>query len=87
MKKPIVIRIVCSLLAILATPVIGSLMTPGATLLASNAALGQMASSDVRYVEASAGMQLAALLSGTPGAILLLVLLVIWGSLFLQRKK
>lgn len=87
MKKSIAIRIVGSLLAIAATPVLSSLMTPAATLVASTASLGQMANSDTRYVEASAGMQLGALLSGTPGIILLLVLLLIWGSLFFQRKK
>lgn len=87
MKKSIVVRIVCSLFAIVVTPVLSSLMTPAATLLASTAALGQMLSSDARYVEASAGMQLGALLSGTAGLILLLVLLLIWGSLFFQKKK
>lgn len=87
MKKMIVVRILLSLLAIVLTPVISSLTTPAATLLASTSSLGQMANSDTRYVEASAGMQLGTLLSGTPGIILLLVLLMIWGSLFFQRKK
>lgn len=87
MKKPIVVRIVGSLFAIVLTPVLSSLMTPAATLLASTAALRQMTNSDAAYVEANAAMQLGALLSGAPGMLLLLVLLLIWGSLFFQRKK
>jgi hypothetical protein len=87
MKNPIVVRLVLSVIAMLLTAVLNSLLMPAAVLVSGNAALGQMSNSDASYVAAVAGMNLGAMLSGTPGIVLLLSLLVIWGSLLLSRKN
>jgi hypothetical protein len=87
MKNSILVRLVLSAIAMLLTPLLNSLLMPAAVLVSGNAALGQMSNSDASYVAAVAGMNLASMLSGTPGIALLLSLLVIWGSLLLNRKN
>jgi hypothetical protein len=87
MKNPIVVRLVLSVIAMLLTAVLNSLLMPAAVLVSGNAALGQMSNSDASYVAAVAGMNLGSMLSGIPGIVLLLSLLVIWGSLLLNRKN
>lgn len=87
MKKAIAIRIVLSLLAMLLTPAINSLLMPTAVLVSGNAALGQMSNSDASYVASVAGMNLGNMLAGTPGILLLLALLLIWGSLLIKRNN
>ncbi|MFZ6747528.1 hypothetical protein [Undibacterium sp. Ren11W] len=87
MKKSILVRIVLSLLAVLLTPLLNSLLMPTAVLVSGNAALGQMANSDASYVASIAGMNLGSMLSGTSGSVLLLALLLIWGSLLINRRS
>jgi hypothetical protein len=86
MKKSIAVRLALSAAAMLLTPVLNSLLVPTAVLLSANAALGQMSNSDSSYVSAIAGMNVGSMLSGTPGILLLLALLLIWGSLLINRK-
>ncbi|MCX7220245.1 hypothetical protein [Undibacterium sp.] len=86
MKKSIVVRLVLSAITLLLTPVLNSLLMPTAVLVSGNAALGQMTSSEASYVSAIAGMNLGSMLSGTPGILLFLALLLIWGSLLINRK-
>jgi hypothetical protein len=87
MKKSIAVRIVLSFFAMLLTPVLNSLLMPAAVLVTGNAALGQMSNSDASYVASVAGMNLGSMLSGTPGILLSLALLLIWGSLLINRKN
>ncbi|AZP10704.1 hypothetical protein [Undibacterium parvum] len=86
MKKSIAVRLVLSAITLLLTPVLNSLLMPTAVLVSGNAALGQMTSSEASYVSAIAGMNLGSMLSGTPGILLFLALLLIWGSLLINRK-
>lgn len=87
MKKPILVRAVLSAVATVLTVAISVAMTPATALMSSNAALGQMANSDTSYVAAVAGMSIASMLAGIPGGVLLLVLLLIWGSLIFKKNQ
>ena len=87
MKKSIVVRIGLSLCATVFTITTNVLVAPASTLISGNAALGQMTNSDNAYVSSIAGMNFGAMLAGTPGIILLVALLVIWGSLLLKNKN
>lgn len=85
MKKRILSRVLLSAAAILATTVAHAVTTPAATLMSGNAALSQMASSDTAYTQATLGMRLAQTLVSLPGLLLLVTLVVIWGSLLLKK--
>ncbi len=87
MKKFIVIRIALSILTVVLVWVIGIFLAPSTTVLSANAALGQMSNSDTKYVESIAGMNIGTMFSGTPGLVLLFALIIIWGSLLLNKRK
>lgn len=87
MKKPIVVRLVLSAVAMLLTPVLNGILMPTSVLVSGNAALGQMSNSDASYVVSVAGMNLGSMLAGMPGIFLLLALLLIWGSLLIKRNN
>ena len=87
MKKSITIRAVLSVFAIIFTVATNALIAPVTTVVSTNAALGQMSNSDGGYISSLAGMNLGSMLAGMPGLILLLALLLIWGSLFFKNKK
>lgn len=62
-------------------------IAPATALMSSNAALGQMAHADTSYVAAVAEMNFASMLAGLSGWILLVALVLIWGSLFFKKNK
>lgn len=87
MKKSIVVRTALSAVATALTVAINFAVAPTTTLMASNAALGQMAPSDASYVAAITKMNVASTLANGSGWILLLVLVLIWGPLLFKGKQ
>jgi hypothetical protein len=87
MKKRILVRTALSAVATLLTVAVNFAIAPTTALMSGNAALGQMAHSDTSYVAAVAEMNFASMLAGLSGWILLVALLLIWGSLFFKKNK
>ena len=87
MKKAILVRTALSAVATVLTIAINFAIAPTTALMSSNASLAQMAHSDTSYVSAVAGMNVASMLAGMPGWVLLIALLVIWGSLFFNKNQ
>ncbi len=85
MKKSILVRAALSAVATVLTVAVSIAMAPSSVVLSGNAALGQMAHSDTSYVAAITGMNFVSMLGGNPNWILLVVLLLIWGSLLFKK--
>ncbi len=86
MKKSILVRTALSAVATALTVAVNVAIAPTTALMSSNAALGQMAHSDISYVSAVAEMNVASMLAGMPGWALLVALVLIWGSLLFKNK-
>jgi hypothetical protein len=87
MKNSVKVRAALSAVATAFTVAANLAISPVTTLMSGNAALRQVTHSDASYVSAVAEMNAASMLAGMPGAILLVALCLIWGSLLFKKNR
>jgi len=86
-KRPIFSRIWLTLIVIVAVTLVEALLAPATTQFKSDAALAQMANSDIGYFGAALGISIGSMVFSLPGLTGLLLIALIWLSLLFSSRK